>query len=573
MSDASSPTDAEGIESFRNDLLAYLLAERDFTQAEIDSHATLPREAKTDLGLLIPLAVVAEVQDGRITVSASDNNTKLRPGDAVSVIDPSGKRRKRKGVVVENRIDSLELEIGGRWAVGDIVDVVVEEAVCLEPFIKQVSAISPGLPGARFLSILGGFAKPSTAGLGGFSGEEAAAFVPTRFDAGQAASCRLAFARPSVACVQGCPGCGKTQVLANVARGFAASGREVLVVALTHQAVNNALNKIAASDPAVRAVKIGDEFRTEGLERNVESFRAFRDYLASRPHGSHRCGDVVGMTLVSATINIGMISSGFLPTIVLVDEAGQIPLAHAAAIGSFGCGSTVFFGDVAQMPPIYRPEQERDELSQSVMERIAALYPNLCPALSVTYRMNEEITDLVGRTFYRPRGIRLESAASVRGRRSQCGGVPLLSDDRSLVLAVAERSPEATDSNAVEADAVAGVVRDILSKGIKAGDLAIVTPYRRQVKAIRERIKDILSGERIPLVDTVERLQGQDVEMIVLSFASEDPGWISVQREFLFDRNRLNVMVSRAKTKIVVFCGERIGNELASIFQLERKDG
>ena len=568
MSDSSSPTDVKDVESFRNDLLAYLLAERDFTQAEIDLHATLPRAEKTDLGLLVPLAVVTEVRNGRIVVSASDNNTKLRPGDPVSVIDPAGKRRKRKGVVVENRIDSLELEIGGRWSVGDIVDVAVEETVCLEPFIKQVSAIAPGLPGARFLSILGGFSKPLATGLGCISENEAASFIPPRFDAGQAAACRLAFARPSVACIQGCPGCGKTQVLAAVARGFAVSGREILVVALTHQAVNNALNKIAASDPSVRAVKIGDEFRTEGLERNVESFRSFRDYLASRSRGSRRCGDVVGMTLVSAMINIGMIASGFLPTIVLVDEAGQIPLAHAAAIGSFGCGSVVFFGDVAQMPPIYRPEQERDELSQSVMERIVALYPNLCPALSVTYRMNEEITDLVGRTFYRPRGIRLESAASVRERRSRCGGIPLLSDDRSLVLAVAERSPEATDSNAAEADAVAGIAHDILSAGIEIGDLAIVTPYRRQVKAIRERLKGIIPDGRMPLVDTVERLQGQDVEMIVLSFASEDHGWISVQREFLFDRNRLNVMVSRAKTKIVVFCGEIVGKELVSIFQL-----
>ena len=182
MSDSSSPTDAEGVESFRNNLLAYLLAERDFTQAEIDTHAALPREAKTDLGLLVPLAVVAEVRGGRIVVSATDNNTKLRPGDAVFVIDPSGRIRKRKGVVVENRIESLELEVGGTWAVGDILDVAVEETACLEPFIKQVSAIAPGLPGARFLSILGGFSEPSAAGLGSISETEASTFVPVRFD-------------------------------------------------------------------------------------------------------------------------------------------------------------------------------------------------------------------------------------------------------------------------------------------------------------------------------------------------------------------------------------------------------
>ena len=69
------------------------------------------------------------------------------------------------------------------------------------------------------------------------------------------------------------------------------------------------------------------------------------------------------------------------------------------------------------------------------------------------------------------------------------------------------------------------------------------------------------------IIDTVERLQGQDVDCIILTFASSAESYIETIRGFLFNPNRLNVMISRAKTKVVIFAGEMVQREFKGIFK------
>ena len=61
-----------------------------------------------------------------------------------------------------------------------------------------------------------------------------------------------------------------------------------------------------------------------------------------------------------------------------------------------------------------------------------------------------------------------------------------------------------------------------------------------------------------PLVDTVERLQGQDVRLIILSLAVTDPEYYKQVKAFLLNPNRLNVMISRAKEKVVILKSDLI---------------
>ena len=111
------------------------------------------------------------------------------------------------------------------------------------------------------------------------------------------------------------------------------------------------------------------------------------------------------MTLHAATVNLGLRTTGYQPVVVLVDEAGQIPLAHASVIGTFGCGSVIFIGDHEQMPPIYSDSLENDPLSVSIFEHLVRHYPEKTITLNTTYRMNEKITALCSRNFYEPHGV------------------------------------------------------------------------------------------------------------------------------------------------------------------------
>ena len=53
-------------------------------------------------------------------------------------------------------------------------------------------------------------------------------------------------------------------------------------------------------------------------------------------------------------------------------------------------------------------------------------------------------------------------------------------------------------------------------------------------------------------MDTIERMQGQEREVIVISLAVGDPDTLNSRSGFFFSTNRLNVAMSRARTKVVL---------------------
>lgn len=125
--------------------------------------------------------------------------------------------------------------------------------------------------------------------------------------------------------------------------------------------------------------------------------------------------------------------------------------------------------------------------------------------------------------------------------------------DEPVIEFVEASSPGSTDENMQEARIAVGVAGKYLAAGLTSDRLAIKTPYRRQVRMIHKLLAESeLDKEDLPIVDTVERLQGQDVDVIVLSFATDDEVYFRKQESFLLNHNRLNVMFSRATSKVVV---------------------
>lgn len=87
--------------------------------------------------------------------------------------------------------------------------------------------------------------------------------------------------------------------------------------------------------------------------------------------------------------------------------------------------------------------------------------------------------------------------------------------------------------------------------------IGVVTPHRAQMAKIVHELQSIF-GSHPPedirnAVDTVERFQGQQRDVIIASFGVGDPDIISTEDEFLYNLNRFNVLTSRARTKLIVF--------------------
>jgi uncharacterized protein len=113
-----------------------------------------------------------------------------------------------------------------------------------------------------------------------------------------------------------------------------------------------------------------------------------------------------------------------------------------------------------------------------------------------------------------------------------------------------------------EADAVAEAIEALLGTGytdaagrtrpLAEDDVLVVTPYNAQVRTLRQKVP---AGVR---VGTVDKFQGQEAPVVIVSLASssgeESPRGIS----FVFNRNRINVATSRAQCRVELVCSPRL---------------
>ena len=56
-----------------------------------------------------------------------------------------------------------------------------------------------------------------------------------------------------------------------------------------------------------------------------------------------------------------------------------------------------------------------------------------------------------------------------------------------------------------------------------------------------------------PFVDTVDKMQGQESQAVIASYGVSDIETAMSEANFIYSLNRLNVTVTRAKTKCILF--------------------
>ena len=525
-------------DEYKDKLLSYLNEEKELIEKDIQDHLELSDEEKVEQGYLIKGCLVTDSKDGCSELSTPENNTKLRGGDHVDIVEVSNGNI-TEATVIENTFDTISVNAPLRLS--SQYDIVVKEGFYLDPLISVLDYLEEGASGTSYIKQLCNIEQPCNEGYRPI--DTSRVDIPKDLDSTQREAVEKVLKCPSLYCIQGPPGTGKTNVLATIASIFSKCGREVLIISNTHQAVNNALNKIAGNHLPV--IKIGETLKAQSVSDHIQKYKSFSDYNKVHKKSSRytKYGAIVGMTLHAAIINLGLRRSGFAPTLVLVDEASQIPLTLAAGIASFGAGSIIFIGDDRQMPPIFHPELVSNELSVSIFSHLSNLYPDFKTVLDTSYRMNSTICKFVSEAFYEPYGIKLQSHASIADRHIDGESI----QDAVTYINVATEG--CRDFNQEEAKNA--VEQALKYKGL-GYDVAIVTPYRKQVNMVYDQWKAQGGKTDEILVDTVERLQGQDVDVIILTTSVSDTEYYKENILFLLDRQRMNVMISRAKQKVII---------------------
>lgn len=112
---------------------------------------------------------------------------------------------------------------------------------------------------------------------------------------------------------------------------------------------------------------------------------------------------------------------------------------------------------------------------------------------------------------------------------------------------------------------LAGLPHD--AKGFWERAVGVVTPHRAQMGKLVTSLQTVFPNhdpaDIRSAVDTVERFQGQQRNVIVASFGLGDPDLIRAEDEFLYSLNRFNVMASRARAKLIVFTTRSLVDHLA----------
>ena len=371
----------------------------------------------------------------------------------------------------------------------------------------------------------------------------------------QAEAVAQAYASDLVHLIQGPPGTGKTFVLAHLVDQWVREGQRVLVTALTHRAINNALNKIAQAAPGLPACKIGQEARAQDLLlANYENFAAsgFIDLA-----GGYAVGATPFATRSERLSNIEFDK-------VVFDEASQITLP-LAMMGMLAGDQYVFIGDECQLPPV--AARNGSEFGRSVEFGRTSIFGYLSgrgyeTLLTTTYRMNQELTDWPSRTFYQGK---IRPAAQAAGRR-----LPLKPVETSWDFALAPEQPlvfldldhrNNTIRSRWEADVVVELVQALIAGHIPPHEIGVVVPYRAQGRAIRNGLRQALPSRemlRDLVVDTVERMQGQEREVVLVSLTTSSPALAAQLAEFFFQPERLNVAITRPRSKLIIVGSRRV---------------
>ncbi|XP_061557385.1 LOW QUALITY PROTEIN: DNA replication ATP-dependent helicase/nuclease DNA2 [Phycodurus eques] len=370
--------------------------------------------------------------------------------------------------------------------------------------------------------------------------------------------------------IVGMPGTGKTTTICTLVRILHASGFSVLVTSYTHSAVDNILLKLKRFKVSFLRLGQGQKVHPDILPYTEETVRK---------NGVHTLSELE--QLYSKELVVGTTCMGIKHPIFtrrrfdfcIVDEASQI--SQPICLGPlFYANRFVLVGDHQQLSPIVHDKEARSlGMNESLFKRLEC-HSEAVVHLNVQYRMNRQIMSLSNCLMYDGRLVcgsertasallslpsltsvqsELDSDAHPRHDLAWIQAVlipskPVCFLDCSMVPAL-ESVEQGGISNRTEAAIIHLLLSLLIKAGCKASDVGVIAPYRQQLRSVSALLQS--SAFRGVEVNTVDKYQGRDKSLIVLSFVrstTEDENL----GELLKDWRRLNVAITRAKHKLLM---------------------
>ena len=408
--------------------------------------------------------------------------------------------------------------------------------------------------------------------------------------------------------VHGPPGTGKTTTLVEAIYETLHRETQVLVCAQSNMAVDWISEKLV--DHGVPVLRIGNPSRVNDkmlsftYERKFESHpdypelwsirKTIRQMKENRKRGDNIHQKIARLrdraTELEMTINAQLFDEARVVACTLVGSANKLLVRHkfstlfideaaqalepACWIATRRASRVILAGDHQQLPPTIKCyEAMKQGLGKTLMERIVENQPEAVTLLKVQYRMNDTIMKFSSDWFYHGE---VESDESVKHRSVLDWEHPIQWIDGNEMLQQVNEELQEEEKlnidfteqfigenhgriNKAEAELVLSTLKNYIDKIggerflSERLDVGIISPYKVQTQYLRQQIRkreEFRPFRQVISVNTVDGFQGQERDIILISLVrSNENGQIG----FLSDLRRMNVAMTRARMKLMIF--------------------
>lgn len=258
--------------------------------------------------------------------------------------------------------------------------------------------------------------------------------------------------------------------------------------------------------------------------------------------------------------------------LLAADEASMLQLHQLFMCSAFvddTQGQVLLTGDHRQMPPVQRYDW-KNETRRNIVENVPYLsvlnyfrflrgeddiervddsvdQPDASipiTRLKKTYRCHTKVTEFLKQWIYLQDNIDYTSDETdvITVDESKNEGIVRCINPNEPLTVLVHNDRTSRQSNPTEAEIISSIM-DALPEDQTKG---IVTPHNSQKGLLTTMCGDDAT------IDTVERFQGGEKDIMILSSTVSDPDYLEDESEFILDPNRLNVALSRMKKKLIV---------------------
>jgi len=313
---------------------------------------------------------------------------------------------------------------------------------------------------------------------------------------------------------------------------------------------------------------------TEKEKGELRAWRRFRDaprcVIAATP------GGIYG--LVKDQHDSKHLFGNVLAHCLVLDEASQMNLPEAimAALPLAPDGNVIVVGDHRQMPPIVKNDwaaERRQTFSEfrTYESLFLTLLQQQPPKIDFeeSFRLHADMAEFLRKEIYVKDGINFHSNQRAALDDLAYGDsflTAVLSPRHALTVVVHDEA-ESQVANEFERKLMGPILAALAEPdGHNLGPdtgLGVVVPHRAQRAALIEEVRAVSirnpDGEvEVSAVDTVERFQGRERDVMLFGATESDRDYLLVAGAFLLDPRRLNVALSRAKQKMILVASRSV---------------